>query len=243
MSCQWQDKVTLYVDDELDRAARLEFHAHMRSCPECTAAVNAQAEFKKALRIAGKRFHAPPELHAAVYRSIHPEKSANPWWKWALAPLTLLLLAAFALLLYSRPGRDPMLASVVDEHITNLASAHPVDVISSDRHTVKPWYQGRLPFTFNLPELKGTSFELVGGKVVYAEQQPGAQLWYEAGAHKISAFVFQAHPGTGGRESNRDLSFSVHRWVQGGLEYYMVTDASPDEAGKLVTMFQDVNRP
>ena len=197
MSCQWRDKVTLYVDDELNQPVREDFHHHLMDCPECTAAVNAQAEFKKTLRVAGKRFAAPPELHAAVYRSVHPDKGVSPWWKWVMAPLYALLLAVIGFLIYPRPGLDPMIAGLVDQHVTNLAvvSEHQVEVLSSDRHTVKPWYQGRLPFTFNLPDLpKDGPLQLIGGKVAYVGQQPGAQLWYQAGPHKISVFVFQARP-------------------------------------------------
>ena len=66
MSCEWRDKVALYVDDELDAGAREKFGGHLAGCPECTAAVNTQTELKKALRVAGKRFYAPGELHAAA---------------------------------------------------------------------------------------------------------------------------------------------------------------------------------
>jgi anti-sigma factor RsiW len=81
----------------------------------------------------------------------------------------------------------------------------------------------------------------VGGKVAYVGQRPGAELLYTAGAHKISVFVFQAG-GAGGRAVNRDLSFLIDGWTQGGLQYYLVTDASKEESGKLVTMFQEANR-
>jgi anti-sigma factor RsiW len=245
MSCEWRDKVALYVDDELDARARQEFSTHLRGCPDCVGAVNAQAEFKKALRVAGKRFHAPPELHAAVYRSIRPERTVSPWWKWAMGPACVVLLGVIGFLLYSRPGHDSMVAGLVDQHITNLALAgeHQVEVLSSDKHTVKPWYQGRLPFTFNLPDLpKGGQLQLIGGKVVYSGQQPGAELWYEAGPHKISVFVFQARRGETRSGVNRNLTFNVNSWVQGGLQYYLVTDASQDEAGKLAALFQEINR-
>jgi anti-sigma factor RsiW len=244
MSCVWQNKVALYVDDELDARARQEFSTHLAGCRECAAAVNVQTEFKKALRVAGKRFYAPPDLHAAVYRSIKPEKTVSPWWKWALAPLCLMLLGVIGFLLYPRPERNPMMAGLVDQHITNLAlsSEHQVEVVSSDRHTVKPWYQGRLPFTFDLPDLpQGGQLQLIGGKVVYQGQQPGAELWYQAGPHKISVFIFQARRGETSSGFNRDLNFNVDSWVQGGLQYYLVTDGSREEAGKLVNLLQEAN--
>lgn len=244
MSCEWRDKVALYVDDELDAYGQKEFSMHLRECPDCAAAVNAQAEFKKALRVAGKRFHAPPELHASLYRSIRSERTVSPWWKWAMGPVCALLLGVIGFLLYSRPARDPMIAGLVDQHITNLALTgdHQVEVVSTDNHTVKPWLQGKVPFTFEFAKVEGTPFQLIGGKIVYAEQQPGAQLWYQVGLHKISVSVFQARPGEARSGLNREFNFNVNSWVQNGLQYYLVTDANQDEAGKLVSLFQEANR-
>jgi anti-sigma factor RsiW len=243
MSCQWREKVALYVDGELDPPAQQQFSAHLNSCRECAAAVTEQMELKKSLRVAGRSFAAPPELHAAVYRSIHPHKSVSPWWKWALAPLSLMLLALAVFLLLPRPHPDPMLAGLVDTHVTTLASEHPVDVISDDRHTVKPWFQGKLPFTFNLPEVADSNFKLVGGRVAYVEQNPGAELLYTVGQHKISIFIFQARDkGMKAPSWNHDLSFTVSSWMAGGRQCYLVTDASENESGKLVTMFQEANR-
>ncbi len=242
MSCQWRDKVAPYVDDELDAATQKDFSAHLGACPECSAAVSGQMELKKALRMAGRRFAAPPELHAAVYRAIHPRRSVSPLWKWALGPLSVVLLGIIGYLLIPKSQEDPMLAALVDTHITALASDHPVDVISDSRHVVKPWFQGKLAFTFNLPELAADSpLKLIGGKLVYAGKTPGAELLYAAGQHKISVFIFQARGAEGKAVASHDRAFNINRWTQGGLEYYVVTDASPDEAGKLVAMFREAN--
>jgi anti-sigma factor RsiW len=242
MSCQWQEKIGLYVDDELDPAAQQKFSAHLVSCLECLAAVSERVELKKAVRVAGRSFNAPPDLHAAIYKSLHPHKSVSPWWKWALAPLCALLLGIIGLQLFPNTRKpDPVVAGITDLHVITLASSNPVDVVSDDRHTVKPWFQGKLPFTFNLPELANSPFLLKGGKVAYIGQQPGAELLYTAGAHKISVFVLQARDA-GRTLANRDLSFSVNGWAQGGLQYYLVTDANKDESGKLVSMFQEANR-
>jgi anti-sigma factor RsiW len=242
MSCRWRESIISYVDDELDQATQEEFAAHLASCLECPAAVDKVLSLKKAVRVAGHSFTAPPELHAAIYQTVHPRKSVNPWWKWSFAPLSLLLVGLLGYMLYPKPAADSMMARLVDQHITNLASANPIDIVSTDRHTVKPWYAGRLPFTFNLPDLEGSSFQLAGGKVVYVAQQPGAQLWYLSGSHKISVFIFQARDLKEKPLFNHDFSFNVNRWTEGGLVYYMVTDGSPDEAGKLVRMFEDANR-
>jgi anti-sigma factor RsiW len=242
MSCQWRDKIALYVDDELDPAAQREFSDHLKGCLDCTAALSEQLQFKRAVRLGGRRFTAPAELHASVYRAVHQGQGVSPWWKWVLAPLSVLLLGIIGFLLIPKSQGNPMLAALVDTHITALASANPVDVISEDRHTVKPWFQGKLPFTFNLPELAGTPFTLKGGKLVFAGQNPGAELYYTAGLHRVSVFVFAGRTANEKLVTTHERSFNVSEWTQGGLTYYLVTDASPDEAGKLVTMFQDANR-
>ncbi len=244
MSCQWREKVGPYVDDELAPAAQQEVSGHLAQCSECTAAVAEQLALKKAVRVAGNKFSAPPELHAAIYRQLHPQRSASSWWKWAAAASGLVVLTLAILLLLPKPQEsEPMVAGLVDQHITALASSNPVDVVSEDRHTVKPWFQGKLAFTFTPPELAGSSYKLIGGKQVFVQQKPGAQLFYTAGAHKISMFVFQAKKGASQSPSwGHSRSFTSCTWRQGGLEFYLITDATRDEASRLVGLFQEANQ-
>lgn len=242
MTCDWQEKIVLYLDDELGPAAQQDVAGHLLDCPACSMAMIQQTELKKAIRIAGQRFSAPPELHAAIFKDLRRHDRPRWLWTWSFAFASVVLLAALGVLLYPQSKSDPMLAMLVDDHITALASANPVDVISNNRHNVKPWFQGKLPFTFNMPEVAGSSFTLVGGKVVYAGQNPGAELLYDVRNHKISIFILQTRSPEAKAASNHDLSFTVTSWTQGGLRYYMVTDASQDESGKLVAMFQEANR-
>lgn len=243
MSCELLEKVALYADDELDVAAREKMTAHLHDCADCTAALAAHLDLKKAVRIAGKQFSAPPELHAAVFRQVRRREGVSRWWKWGLAPVTVALLVALIFLLRPAAKQDPMIAGLVDQHVTTLASTNIVDVISTDRHTVKPWFQGKLPFTFNLPELEGSAYTLVGGKMAYVQQTPGAELVYMAGRHKVSIFIFPARDSeTRPPTWNQELSFTVSTWSSGGRRCYLVTDASKEEAGPLANMFQEANR-
>lgn len=243
MSCEWRNKTSLYADEELDSAAQQQLSAHLRDCVECSEALAEQLALKKSVRIAGNQFNAPPDLHAAVFRQLHPRSSANSFWKWlsAAAGLAVVVLA-FMLVAGNRKPEEPMLAGLVDQHITALASANPVDVVSEDRHTVKPWFQGKLGFTFTPPELAGSSFKLIGGKVIYVQQRPGAELLYTAGAHKISVFLFKA-PDVDAHATRwqRSRSFNSCYWSEAGLEFFLVTDASKDEASGLVSLFQQAN--
>ena len=96
-------------------------------------------------------------------------------WMPALAAfaVALVLIVASAALWMRHSAREQTLAELLDLHVATMASANPVDVISTDRHTVKPWFQGKLPFTFNLPELQNSPFKLVGGRVDVFQAQPG----------------------------------------------------------------------
>jgi anti-sigma factor RsiW len=242
MNCEWRQKAALYVDDQLEPSAQEEFSAHARDCAECSAAMIDQMELKKSVRLAGRRFTAPPELRAAIRRNVSRADVRRPVWQWAAITASLLLLAVITLLLSSRwKQTDRMMAEVVDQHITTLASANPVDVVSTDRHTVKPWFQGRLPFSFNLPELTGSPFTLVGGKTVYLEQNPAAELLYEIRKHRISVFVLQARDDKNNAVAP-ELAFTVNAWTEGRLRFYLVTDASKDDAAQLVALFQQANR-
>ncbi|HEV8494649.1 MAG TPA: zf-HC2 domain-containing protein [Candidatus Angelobacter sp.] len=241
-SCEWREKIGLYVDGELEPAAEQAFSGHVQSCAECSAAVLEQQELKKAVRVAAKRFTAPPELYASVRRQISPKENVRPWLKWSaiLASVALLAVLSFAWLF--RPAApSATVAQLIDQHVIMLASVNPYDVISQDPHTVKPWFQGRVPFTFNPGVPADSPFKLLGGKLVYAQRSPGAELVYQVRQHKISVFIFQARD-VHGQADGSNLAFTVNGWQQGGLQYYIVTDAAREDAAQLRALLEDANR-
>ena len=212
MNCsEWQSRVGSYVDAELPPSEMEAFRAHMTTCADCAATTLALIESKIAVRRAGNRYIAPPELRAKVLSlargEFDPAPHASdsdqqrygsvvmrPWLGWALATAALLILAVGLFVAANRRQTAKTLAEFADLHVTALASANPVEVISTDRHTVKPWFQGRIPFTFDLPELQGTPFTLVGGRVAYFHQEPGAHLIFGYQRHFISVFIFRDTP-------------------------------------------------
>jgi anti-sigma factor RsiW len=242
MSCQWHDRVALYVDDELNPFVQQEFSAHLSSCPKCRVVAGEQMALKEAVRTAGRIYGAPLELHTTVYRSIHPHKDLSLRSKWVLVLFSLLLLSAIILSSLSRSQRDPMMmAALVDQHTTMLASDQPVDVVSDDGDNVIPWFQGKLPFAFKMPDVAGSPFTLIGGKTVHIGRNPSAELVYTVGLHKISVFILQVRRGEGRSGSSHELTFTVESWSQGGLQCYLVTDATHEEVSKLVSMFREAN--
>src|SRR6202034_3105801 len=127
-----------------------------------------------------------------------------------------------------------LVTEVSDLHIATLAANQPPEVISTDRHTVKPWFQGKIPFSFNLPEFAGTEFTLLGGRVVYLHQQPGAQLIVAMRQHKISVLIFQASPGQAlpfpaSTEASAHNAFTVETWQSNGLRFLVIGDVDAIE--------------
>jgi len=139
-------------------------------------------------------------------------------------------------------SRDRIFSEIADLHVATLASSSPVDVISTDRHTVKPWFQGRIPFAFNLPDLQNSEFTLLGGRMTYLGQTPGAHLIYDARKHHISVFVFQERslPARLDEDSRapKQLSFNMETWSQDGLRYFVIGDASAADVDSLAKLLK-----
>jgi anti-sigma factor RsiW len=233
MNCEtWISRLDAYVDSELDGSELKQFDEHLRCCAECARLALARTQMKHAVRSAAAGRFDPPAGFETRVRASLPLRGRTSLWRPVLALAVVALLAVSASLAALRwQARQQELAQLVDVHIATLASASPVDVVSTDRHTVKPWFQGRLPFTFNLPELGGTQFTLRGGRMVYLDGAPGAQLLFELNHHEFSVFIAQAGTVRSALVSGpgREKGFSVECWNAGGLWYAVVSDAGAAE--------------
>jgi anti-sigma factor RsiW len=250
MSClEWQSRLDAYVDAEFPPQEMEAFRAHMGQCLDCASAALALMEAKSALRRAGKRYAASAELRArlvapATREPVHlpiPHRDFMFWPRGAMAAAALLLLAAGLFFFSTRHQRPSSLGEFADLHVATLASTNPVEVVSTDRHTVKPWFQGRIPFTFDLPELQGSPFSLTGGRVAYFHQEPGAHLIFAYQRHYISAFIFRDTPQLAISEksfADRGTSFNLQTWTQDGLRYVLVSDVNAATMQQLAALLQ-----
>jgi len=259
MSCmEWQNRIEAYVDAELPPHEMESFRAHAATCTECASSALALMEAKGALRRAGRRYVASSELRTRVLAAtarqtrtttkestdagMLPRKSnVLAWPRWAMAAAALLLFAAGLFFFANRYQRPSSLAEFADLHVATLASANPVEVVSTDRHTVKPWFQGRIPFTFDLPDLQGSPFTLTGGRVAYFHQEPGAHLIFAYQRHFISAFIFRDTPQLAISQStfsDRGTSFNLQTWTQDGLRYVLVSDLNAATLQQLANLLQ-----
>jgi anti-sigma factor RsiW len=238
---RWTAQLETYLDGELSASEMRDLDAHVRSCPSCAADVLNRLQLKRAVHSAGKRYSPRSDFRERIRKSIKakPERSPMRLWLGASAVVALLLIATFVGISARQQQlrQQHTLSELADLHVATLASANPVDVISTDRHTVKPWFQGKIPFTFNLPELQNSEFTLVGGRLTYLGQAPGAELIYQIRKHQISVFIFQdraVHSVLGSSsQPRRELSFNVESWNQDGLRYFVIGDAGSDDIRNL----------
>jgi anti-sigma factor RsiW len=242
-------KLDAYLDGELTPKEASALGGHLRGCAACAADALGRVQMKRSVQLAGKRYAASAELRNKIAKSVAAKPRREAGWAWRILalPAVLVLIVSVGVNIYvSRESarRQRVYSELADLHVSALASATPVDVISTDRHTVKQWFQGKIPFSFNLPELQGTDFTLLGGRVTYLAQTPGAHLIYQVRKHEVSVFIFQdrgddtASLASGPRQA---LSFNVENWTQNGLRYFVVGDVGADDIRALSKLLRDAH--
>ena len=244
MNCEtWGTKVDAYLDSEMPAEQMAAMQAHVRGCGACAAQMAERMQLKRAIASAGRQFSPSADFRRRVQRQLGAPQRIS--WRW-LAPAAIAAAALIAIFFNLKIWSEapPQFREIADLHVAALASSNAVDVASTDRHTVKPWFQGKLPFSFDLPELAGTPFTLLGGRMAYLNQSPGAQLIFQVRQHKISVFVFQDRAplnrglSSGRQNLPRSLGFSGETWSGRGLRYFVISDASSDDLKALVKLLE-----
>jgi anti-sigma factor RsiW len=218
---------------------------HLASCPQCTWSALAESLLKSATARAGQRYTTPSDLRDRVGRLVSEEAARVPGspspasrkasWNFssvgwpALAALLLVVVSVFSVQRWTQHSISSESAGLVteacDQHVAMLAANAPPEVVSSDRHTVKPWFQGKLPFSFNLPQDLPGDTTLDGANLTYLRGQPTAQLLYSVGKHRVSVFMRQrmAESGENSLFNNRS-GFHVTGFLTADLEVVAVSD-------------------
>ena len=248
MACEsFSEKLDAYVDGELLAQQANELGTHLRGCAPCAAEALERVQMKRSVADAGKYYEPSADFRKKIEGSVRTRsKRANFWgWQVVALPAAIVLIISLSMSFFvsrEKAKRDRVYSELADLHVATLASATPVDVVSTDRHTVKPWFEGKLPFTFNLPELAGSDFTLVGGRVTYLQQTPGAQLLYRIRKHEISVFIVQdrgADAASWASDPLSMLSFTFETWSKNGLRYFVVGDTSAADIDALSKLLRD----
>ncbi len=229
-----------YLDGELDAVRAAEFERHLEGCSECLAELEAQEALRASLKQAQLRERAPADLRKKVVKSLPKAARAGGFalslsWQRLAVAAAVVLLAGFAgwRVVGERldvAGERLMAAEIVDAHVRSLQPGHLSDVISTDQHTVKPWFNGKVDFAVPVRDFTDEGFPLQGGRLEVIDGRTVAALIYGRRKHEVNLFVWPV--SAAGDEAARASGlrgYQLIRWRKGGMEYWLVSDlALPD---------------
>ena len=234
-------RVHAYVDGELDPANALGVEASMAMDPALAAECERIEAFRGLMRDHLPPEAPPPGLRARVEASVGMRRPRlQPSWRALAASIAVVAVVASGAtsMVVAPSGISAARDGIVDAHIRSLMASAPIDVASSDRHTVRPWFNGRIPHAPRVVNL-GSDFPLVGGRIDVVGATPVSTLVYSHGKHLIS---LTAMPAVGHASSTPVLSerggYNIFRWTDGEVTYWTVSDASARELDKFTELFR-----
>jgi anti-sigma factor RsiW len=242
------------LDGELDAANAAAMEAHVQLCAGCAAELARLESLRRLLRAPGVGFRAPEDLRARIEAELDaaalptapaplPRRRPPRWLPGAgLAALAATLVLGVAVLA-PRPEQLALEDQVVSGHIRSLQASHLTDVATSDRHTVKPWFNGRIDFAPPVQDLAAQGFPLAGGRLDYLHDREVAALVYRRRLHVINVFVWPARAGEAPAGNARLHGYSVSWWTRGGLEFWAVSDIDLRELQQFRQAFQAAGGP
>lgn len=246
MNCQ-QARLLIdaYADGELDPANILEMDKHLHDCPGCAQGMRNVQNLKKSLKQDALRFSAPAELRQRLKTELRPRAdSGRQFWMWnwfatATTSAAVICLALLLSVIFSHPSAQQQLAQeIVSSHIRSLMANHEMDVASSDQHTVKPWFDGKLDFSPPVKDLAAQGFPLLGGRLDYLSNRAVAALVFHRAKHVINLFIWP----TNERNSEPALptpinGYNLIHWSHGGMTFWAVSDLNEKELMEFVQDF------
>jgi len=245
MNCE-EASVLLHalIDGELDAGHAREVEAHVASCARCAAELAAHRELRRVMPGDALRFKAPASLQASIDRAV-PAPAVQTSRRSLLkgfafgSMATAAAAAGVTFMIVERDTDRRILSDAVSAHLRSLQAEHLIDVASSDQHTVKPWFNGRIDLAPPVTDLTAQGFTLIGGRLDYIDGKPVAAIVYRRRVHVINLFVMQ---GLGSALPAPELTvvqgFNILRWTDQGLNLLAVTDLNPDEFKEFQTKFE-----
>lgn len=243
MSTSFECEQTLLVqadfDGELDAGRAAALVEHIAQCTHCRA-VSDQLDRARALLRAVPRYPVPRGLRDTVEQALRAQSHAEPRTKelpatgrrstrlgWAAALAATVVLAIIMVV----PKSPDLNAQLVDSHVRSLQlESHLIDVASSDHHTVRPWFAGKVDFAPLVKEFGADSYVLKGGRIDIVGGRPVSVLVYQAGRHLVAVYMWPERAGADGMPRSRQLDgFNVRHWTESGLVVSCISDLAADE--------------
>ncbi|MBR0694635.1 anti-sigma factor [Bradyrhizobium lablabi] len=249
MTCE-EAEVLLHalIDGELDAGHAREVEAHIASCAHCAALARDYREISQAMGQADLRYKAPLELRRRIEKAL-PQPQAAPSRRavlrgFALGSAVSAMAATGLVAIVLRNDDEQRIRSeVVSAHLRSLQAGHLTDVVSTDQHTVKPWFNGKLDVSPPVIDLTAQGFTLIGGRLDYVDARAIGAVVYKRRQHVINLFVAQtANTERQPAKISTLQGFNIRRWSDRGLNYWAVSDLGADELSEFGEKFETAMR-
>jgi anti-sigma factor RsiW len=244
------DIISAFIDGELPAGEAQAVQQHLAECHPCALRVLSATQLKAATARAGGRFAPSPDTLARLTAGLQPQQPKKTARIYAFRPIAWTALAAGLALVVALAGwqlihrGNTLSAELLDQHLATLSSGASPEVISTDRHTVKPWFQGKLPFSFNLPDALPADTALQGGDLTYLDGQPAALLLFTIHKHEVSVFLTQRAGGpTLTAPSGVRSGFTIRHATTHDLRIVAVSDVNPADLDLLVSALVQAQSP
>jgi anti-sigma factor RsiW len=255
VSCKLTQRfVPGYLDGELDLSRTIEMETHLQVCAECARELERLQALRAALQRGSLAYAAPAALRERIQSSLRASSGADvqesriKWpflnfWQLAGAFALLALISIsgwqWTARLRAPSSEQRIAAEVFSGHVRSLEGNHLMDVVSTDQHTVKPWFDGKLDFSPPVEDLANDGFPLVGGRLDYLEGREVAALVYQRRKHFINVFAW---PDAAGSSSTQTIEprqgYNIMRWSRGGFEFWAVSDVGASDLAEFVRLFE-----
>jgi len=249
-----QTRLHAYFDGELDVMSSAEFERHLESCPDCETRLAAEEKLRTALAGAQLYARAPETLRRKLQTSLpaaavspdvpyvkDPKTSVEKSWRWLAIAASLILAVLLGTEFMERLNRysqqQAMAAVIVDAHLRSLQPGHLEDVISTDQHTVKPWFDGKVDFAPPVRDFANEGFPLLGGRLDVIDSRTAAALVYGRRKHIVNVFVEKSQPGDSQDGSGELQGYHWISWQQNNLTFTAVSDTAYADLDQLKQLF------
>ncbi len=234
------------IDGELDAGHAREVEAHIATCPRCTAELAAIREMHQAIADTDLRYTAPVALRRRIEASLPQAQEARTPSRRAVlrgfamgSAVSAIAATGLVAIVLRNDDESRITSEIVSAHLRSLQAGHLTDVLSTDQHTVKPWFNGRLDVAPPVIDLTALGFTLIGGRLDYIDARPVGAIVYRRRLHVINLFVAQtASTETRAARTETFQGFNVRSWSEGGLNYWAVSDIAADELAEFSDKFQ-----
>ena len=252
MSCEFAPtRLHAYLDGELDAAGSADFNQHLQTCSICSAALGKEETLRRALEESRLYSRAPAGLKLRIQESLPgptDDKRVRGWWRWVVVVAAALIAATLSWRQFGPTDRQSYdraaMVAAVDAHLRSLQPGHLLDVQSTDQHTVKPWFDGKLDFAPSVVNSASDGFPLVGGRLDYLNNRPVAALVYQRRKHFINVFIWPVQNGDASEAKpiSRE-GYQLLHWVDRDLNYWAVSDVSGNELVALKELIEKQTAP